>query len=544
MVRRLTRMVVASLVGAVPLYVQAQQQPPDSLRATTIEVIQSYKPEMKQVPRPQLTPELPPRDTSRPKLSYEVPQQTLYFTYSALPLRPLALGRDTVILPYSSYVKLGGGNFSTIYLDAGIAALKGRNWETALHLHHLSQSGNIKYQKVSLSGFEGEGTVRANNHRWRLSASGLMNRYYNYGYDHRVYEYSQSELRQTFTGFSAGVDVKNDSLNSIGISYHPSVQASFYSDERDVSETTISFDAPVSKHFDEHMSIGIGVNGTLTNLSVPGESIATNILRITPHFRYEGKSFQVRLGLYPAFGSRIEGQLLPDIEISYKLPNTYFFMGAGWQSKLVQNSYKELTTYNPYLGQGYLPGVISRVDEAFGMLGFNLGSHVTLTGKVAWMQFDMLPLFLNDTGDHKMFYVVYAERVRAALLEGTARYDVANDFSLGLTARYYNYYESPYSRVWHEPALRVKGDFRYRPFGQLEVHAYATIMDQIYTLNAAQQVIKLDAVFDVGGGVEYTFTPRISGFLQVNNILNNEYQRWYKYQAYGLNLFGGVRFKF
>ena len=56
-----------------------------TLKGTTIEVIQSYKPEVKQLPKPQFTAELPPRDTSRPQFRYEVPQQTLNYTYSALP---------------------------------------------------------------------------------------------------------------------------------------------------------------------------------------------------------------------------------------------------------------------------------------------------------------------------------------------------------------------------------------------------------------------------------------------------------------------------
>src|SRR5690606_3451725 len=110
-----------------------------------------------QAPKPDYIPTLPPTDTSRPRFSYDPPEQTLYFAYRSNPIRPLALGRDTTSLPYPNYIKLGGGNLSTLYLDAGIGGLKGRNYETAFHVHHLSQEGNIRYQKVTLTGLEAKG---------------------------------------------------------------------------------------------------------------------------------------------------------------------------------------------------------------------------------------------------------------------------------------------------------------------------------------------------------------------------------------------------
>ena len=70
------------------------------------------------------------------------------------------------------------------------------------------------------------------------------------------------------------------------------------------------------------------------------------------------------------------------------------------------------------------------------------------------------------------------------------------------------------------------------------------MLDQIYALNVAHQEVKLNGVFDVGAGAEYLFIPRLSAFINVNNLLNDRYQRWYQYEAYGLNVYGGLRLKF
>src|SRR5882757_9208051 len=99
------------LVPLMTMVLQAQAQKPDTvIKSNTIEITQSYQPEIKQNPKPVLRPGLPPADTSHPVFTYDVPQQTLFYTYSSTPLRPLALGRDSVGPIYNRYIKIGGGN--------------------------------------------------------------------------------------------------------------------------------------------------------------------------------------------------------------------------------------------------------------------------------------------------------------------------------------------------------------------------------------------------------------------------------------------------
>ena len=520
------------------------------LKGTTIEVMQSYKPEVKPLPKPAFTPELPPRDTSRPVFRYDVPQQTLNYTYSSLPLRPLALGKDTSTLPFPGYLKLGGGNFSTIYLDGGIGNLKGEKYETAIHLHHLSQQGNIRNQRTSLSNIEAEGTLHTGPNAWRLSLDGLRNQYHYYGYDHNVLEFSRDTVKQTFTGIEVGLDVKNESTNPAGINYHPMVSLSIYSDKFDATERTIRFDVPVEKKVDEYLTAGIGVNARMTSLNIGIGSRANNIFQITPNVRYTRNGFEGKAGLYPTGGSYYPFQLLPDIKVSYKVPNSQFIISAGWSATINQNTYKQLTSENPYLfpiQQSPLFTATDRqtkTDEVFGFAQANLGNHITLSAKVSWWEYANLPMFLNDTGDRKNFYLRYDDKVNATSLQAGIRYQVANVFTVGATGSFYSFYKTSEGRAWHTPGVRIKGDLSWKPIAALTVTGYATLLDQIYALNVAHQEVKLNGVFDVGAGAEYLFIPRLSAFINVNNLLNDRYQRWYQYEAYGLNVYGGLRLKF
>ena len=49
---------------------------------------------------------------------------------------------------------------------------------------------------------------------------------------------------------------------------------------------------------------------------------------------------------------------------------------------------------------------------------------------------------------------------------------------------------------------------------------------------------------DLSAGIELVINKRFSAWLNLNNIFDNKYQRWLNYPVYGLNILGGVTFKF
>jgi outer membrane receptor protein involved in Fe transport len=54
----------------------------------------------------------------------------------------------------------------------------------------------------------------------------------------------------------------------------------------------------------------------------------------------------------------------------------------------------------------------------------------------------------------------------------------------------------------------------------------------------------MDAYADLNLGVEYRYSKNVSAFINFNNILNNKYERWYRYPVYGFNMLGGLTLTF
>jgi hypothetical protein len=248
------------------------------LKGSTIEVIQSYKPKVKQSRKPEWKPQLPPVDTSLPSLSFDVPQQTIYYTYHSQPLRPLALGKSTVDTTFPNYVKAGGGNISTAYLDAGIGSLRGDNYETAIHLHHLSQKGSIKNQVSSLSGIEAEGTIYNDNNDAHVAVAASRNRYYYYGYNHTLYSYEKEDVRQTYTSVKLAGDLNNNKDTSTRFYYHPGFSASYYSARYNTSEISLGLNAPIAYRINKNIDLYMGISGMLTSYKADTITTANNFI--------------------------------------------------------------------------------------------------------------------------------------------------------------------------------------------------------------------------------------------------------------------------
>ena len=51
-------------------------------------------------------------------------------------------------------------------------------------------------------------------------------------------------------------------------------------------------------------------------------------------------------------------------------------------------------------------------------------------------------------------------------------------------------------------------------------------------------------LLDVSAGAEYILTDNFSAFVDINNLLDNNRERWHSYQTYGLNVMIGIQGRF
>src|SRR5690606_16133750 len=80
----------------------------------SVEIISSFRPVLKEPAKINFYATPPTADTSKPRLTYDIPNPNLMFAYQPGTLKPLAMNIDTsVAFDNNNYVKLGFGSLKT-----------------------------------------------------------------------------------------------------------------------------------------------------------------------------------------------------------------------------------------------------------------------------------------------------------------------------------------------------------------------------------------------------------------------------------------------
>ena len=64
------------------------------------------------------------------------------------------------------------------------------------------------------------------------------------------------------------------------------------------------------------------------------------------------------------------------------------------------------------------------------------------------------------------------------------------------------------------------------------------------SLTFVDPIVTLDSYFDANAHVGYRFNDQLSAFVKGSNLLNNNYQKWMDYNVQGVQVLGGVTYKF
>ena len=104
---------------------------------------------------------------------------------------------------------------------------------------------------------------------------------------------------------------------------------------------------------------------------------------------------------------------------------------------------------------------------------------------------------------------------------------------------------SPETHVWGLPEIEGNFGAVYSLLeGKASLKASLHTADKISFLDEAGNPGKSKALLDLSIGGSYYFTKNIGAFLDINNVLNNKRERWYRYPTVGLNFLAGIVARF
>lgn len=525
----------------------AEPKKDTSLPSRTVIVTSAFQPSLKSTSKINFSGASPLPDSVRPVLQYNVPAQNLSFSYQSPALKPLAQNIDTGLhWENTGFLKAGYGNFTTPLLQAGVSLGDGVKSIVNLRGHYTSsKSATRAYQQFSKTGLEGIGIFSSPNNKneWSGKLFFESNTQYQYGYQPDTLKFAKDDLKQSFTTFGGTAAVRNKTENAAGVNYNPSVGLSLFTDNHGASESNFIIKAPVSKSFGKKIGFDIGLTADITSYKSDTSAIDNNLYYLTPAILFKTPNFKAAAGIIPSWDNNVFA-MLPNFSMEAKVNEEKFIVQAGWIGYYNKTNYQYLASVNPWLQQ---PKFLlnTKMKELYAGFKGSAGSHLTYDAKISYIEFNNQPLFVNDTITGRSFEVVNESKMKAVRIHGELGYTVQEKFSF-LAGATFNQYSALQDNIkpWGLLPVEINASLRWKPLKDFTVKSDLYFWDGANYRFKDMSYGKLDPAFDVNAGIEFKVAPQLNAWVQLNNILNNQYERWKQYPVLGFNVLAGVTWSF
>jgi len=517
-----------------------------------IDIISSFKPVLRQAAKINFNATPPPADTTKTKLTYDIPNQNLLFAYNPGVLKPLAMNIDSnSTFNNDSYIKAGFGSLRTPFIQTGISFGDGKTAGLNIYAKHVGSDGKRDWQKYTNTNVRLTGYFRSgNNLEWNASIGMKQDRTYKYGYEPQTLSFPNDSIKQNFQTIAGRISMHNINKTEFGLTYSPDVKVDVFSDNHGNSESNTVVNLPLQKAFgkEKQFLVNLGVTFDLTRLTTSSKSVVNNTMYyISPSVLYRTSKFNLQAGIRPSFDNKTF-KMFPNILADINTPDSRFTFQVGWTGYVRKTTYQYLASLNPWLR---VPTDFKNtwIEERFAGFKGSVGDHFSYSAKVGFNKLTNQPLFVNDyitPGDAgKSFRVVTEPVIKVVNFGGELGYTLQEKLSV-ITGLQFNQYSGlKYNeKAWGLVPLEFKTALRLQIIKDLWLKADVFGWTGSHYMTSDLKAARLPGATDLNAGLEFRITKNLNLWTQFNNIFNKEYRRWNQYPVYGFNFVGGVVFSF
>lgn len=454
---------------------------------------------------------------------------------------------------YPNYLKLGYGNFGSPMLDLGM-------FHT---VREVDLKSNVFYERFNAGPVNGSNSGSAQG-SVDFSASYQKNRiqllpylsfknqqyrfYGNTNIDNVPFR-MDANTRVSWNHLNTGLQFKATAGDLI-LEVSPMVSFAAQNIRNAGSlnqETMLGAKGSLLIIIDEVFSAGFDL-GAQTASYTGGLDYTRSLLTINPSFKYSKDQLLIKAGFLLA-SSKTSGEstsgFYPDITAEWSFTDQWSVYGlvAGG---VTWNGLNELLSQNEFLDDS-LRIVNSELNSEFGAgITGSPVKNLTIDVGVRFGTLNDLPLFTPSSSDSSRFTVSYDdESIQRITFSTNLSYSPTNTSTYGASLQVNGYSTSVLDRAWHLPTFVFEAYTSHNISEKLLVSATVLTMGGIQApANVDFGISDLDSFIVLGLGFNYLLSERGSAFIEVNNLLNKEYQRYIGYPVRGLTFKIGGQYRF
>lgn len=516
------------------------------LETGEVDVIKSFDARLLEANIINVSPVLPPLDTTTRRQTYNVRGKSIEVEYLPPKIRPLAMKGDALQKNYNGYARFGVGTPSAFAGEAAYHIAPNERFKLDLDFRHQSANNNqnVENQRFAYTGGGLDGTYYFDQGfavNGKLGFSSDAVHYYGYNALDENRSFDQDAVRQNFSIFDAGVSIFNGTRTAADFNYSAGLDFYFMEDNAAARENGIDIKLNGTKWFNEKHPLSITLRTDFTNYRDTSDQSLNN-LYLQPNFTYHGDGFKVKVGANLA-SNEDNIRFFPDIELSANIVSGIVTAYVGAGGDLQKNNFRNLASYNPFISSRNDIRNTAYYSYYGGIRGTFQGFDYDI--QAGFKTAEDLALYQWDQDTIAKFNVVY-DTASIFTLKASATAALFEGFSLTGTVGQNIYTLDREEEAWHLPALTLNVGGRYKMMDEkLQIFADLFFENGVpYLDRQTDQAETLNALFDVSAGAEFFFTENIGIYLQLNNLANNKRERWVNYPIYGFNALFGVSARF
>ncbi len=528
---------LALLVAIVAV---AQNNGQDSTLAD-VTINTKYQPDVAESKKIDIQPTLDEPKVKAPIYTYIFPLVAYKPKSVFSPIDPVFIKPEPAVDLFDNYLEIGGGNYLTSYLDASIHNTQDKYYTYGLQVkHHAASASNNPNQGLFSQNRVKAYGLREKGNDFYGEIDYARNVVHYYGYSDELESPKELvDINQIYNDVNAKAlwSVNKRRLNNdfdLGFNLF---------DKLGENETTIQMlNTTKLKVNKGHALLDLGA--TFTQLTETADYTRL-FIDILPHYQFEHKKYSFDLGININYIAEIDSSRTELLPAPYIKVETYLVPDklrayAGVLGNLQKNTLRSISYENLFLGNNLEYSNPYVWQLFFGMNGrFKqfLEYGIKIQPEIIQNQY----FFVNDTNSLRNFTTV-EDDMNKFTFSSELKFKVSQNLDIGFRGNFYTYSLDTELEAWHMPTYDAAlfANIRLAEKIYLNGGYFATSTRKARDL--ANNVSTLAAINDINIGAEYRYKENISGFIKINNILNQRYEIWNNYRAQGLNVLAGITF--
>jgi hypothetical protein len=515
----------------------------DTIKTDIIDVIKPFKAVLSEALKIPSNPNPEVPETTTPELVYKLPELRHSDVPTLYTIKPLSLGTQLLPKTKNNYTRMGYGNYQMPLFEVYMNTKRNRDYQLGTFIKHLSaDGGNMQQFSNNTASIYGKRFID----NGIIDADLLYHRNVVNLYGAKRDDLTQGNmLRNQFDLIDANVSYGNVQKDTSKLTYKVGVNYYNYALNNNFSENNFKLSGNFRKSLDGN-PINVYTAVQLNQSNILDTGYNRTFVDINPDYTLNiNNRFKILLGFnsttfVDSAGTKFH--FFPKADVSYQIIPRAFTVFGGITGNLQRHTLRSITTENPFMRGIGFENTLNQFETYGGIRGI-ISPQTSFTVRASYATIKNMLFFGADSVIFSQHTIYDASAAGLTTITAELNHDFYDHFHFAFNMNYFGYdlsINAPYSR----PTFITATNLWYN------ISSKFLVRGEVYTWNSRSILISnveeqnMKGFVDLNLGFEYRYSKTVALFLNINNLANNKYERWFNLPVYGFNIMGGLGVSF